>query len=549
VTADRDARRRSVVLAICCLSVFMAGLDVTIVNVALPSIQGALHASVSGLQWTIDAYTLVIACLLMLSGSLADRFGRRRVFQIGLGAFSLGSLLCSLAPSLGWLIAFRGLQAVGGSMLNPVAMAIIASTFTGRAGRARAIGLWGSVAGLSLASGPVLGGLLVSGIGWRSIFWINVPVGLIAIALTQRFVPESRAERPRRLDPPGQLAVIALLGCLTAGIIEGPRSGWGSAPIVALFAAAVLAAIALVVVESRRREPLVDMRYFRSAPFSGAALIGVVALATLGGFLFLNTLYLQDVRSYSALQAGLLTIPMAAMLGVFSAVSGRLVASRGPRLALIASGGLIAAGAGLLTGLSAHTAVWYLIVAYLIYGAGAGLVSAPITNTALSGMPRDQAGVAGAIASTCRQTGAAVGVAVTGAIIASSSAGFVHASHAAWAVVAGCGVMVVLLGIVSTGRWALATAERNGARLAADMSPAPEGARWPPDRPRRRTPHPGCGPSCTSPSPDRTAGVPSTPPPISGPRKVELRGQAILNEPPPALTNLGFEDSPGSTRS
>ena len=455
----------------------MAGLDTTIVNVALPSIQGALRASVSGLQWTIDVYTLVIACLLMLSGSLADRFGRRRVFQVGLAVFSLGSLACSLAPSLGWLIAFRGLQAVGGSMLNPVAMSIIAGTFTDRAGRAKAIGLWGSVAGLSLASGPVLGGLLVSGIGWRSIFWINVPVGLVAIVLTRRFVPESRAGHPRRLDPPGQLLVIVLLGCLTAGIIEGPRSGWGSVPIVALFAAAVLAAVALVVLESRRREPLVDMRYFRSAPFSGAALIGVVALATLGGFLFLNTLYLQDVRGYSALHAGLLTIPMAAMLGVLSVVSGRLVASRGPRFSLVASGGLITAGAVLLAGLTAHTPVWYLIVAYLVYGAGAGLVSAPITNTALSGMPRDQAGVAGAIASTCRQTGAAVGVAVTGAIIASGSAGIAVASHAAWAVVAGCGVMVILLGIVSTGRWALATAERNGARLAAGTGLAPEGAR------------------------------------------------------------------------
>jgi EmrB/QacA subfamily drug resistance transporter len=444
----------------------MAGLDVTIVNVALPSIQHALHASVSGLQWTIDAYTLVIACLLMLSGSLADRFGRRRVFQMGLAAFSLGSLLCSLAPSLGWLIAFRGLQAIGGSMLNPVAMSIIRNVFEDPKDRAKAIGMWGSVAGLSLASGPVLGGLLVSGLGWRSIFWINVPVGLIAIVLTQRFVPESRSEHPRRLDPPGQLAVIALLGCLTAGIIEGPHSGWGSAPIVALFGVALLAAIALVVLESRRREPLIDMRYFRSAPFSGAALIGVVALATLGGFLFLNTLYLQDVRGYSALHAGLLTIPMAVMLGVSSIVSGRLVASRGPRLALMMSGALIGVGAVMLIGLSAHTAVWYLIVAYLIYGAGAGLVSAPITNTALSGMPRDQSGVAGAIASTFRQTGAAIGVAVTGAIIASSSAGFVDASHAAWWVVAGCGFLVVLLGMVSSGRWALATAERNGARLA-----------------------------------------------------------------------------------
>jgi MFS family permease len=197
----------------------------------------------------------------------------------------------------------------------------------------------------------------------------------------------------------------------------------------------------------------------------------VFALATLGGFLFLNTLYLQDVRGYSALQAGLLTIPMAAMLGVLSTVSGRLVAGRGPRLSLVASGGLIAVGAILLIGLSAHTAVWYLIGAYLVYGSGAGLVSAPITNTALSGMPRDQAGVAGAIASTFRQTGAAVGVAVTGAIIAGSSAGFVHASHAAWAVVAGCGLMVVLLGMVSTGRWGLATAERNGARLATERTP------------------------------------------------------------------------------
>jgi EmrB/QacA subfamily drug resistance transporter len=474
--ADRDARRRSVVLATCCLSVFVAGIDVTIVNVALPSIQGALHASVSGLQWTADAYTVVIACLLMLSGSLADRFGRRRVFQIGLVAFSLGSLLCSVAPSLGWLIAFRGLQAVGGSMLNPVAMSIIVNTFTDRADRAKAIGVWGSVAGLSLASGPVLGGLLVSGFGWRSIFWITVPVGLIAIVLTQRFVPESRAERPRRLDPPGQLLVIVFLGCLTAGIIEGPRIGWGSAPIMTLFAVALLAAIALVVVESRRREPLIDMWYFRSAPFSGAALIAVVALAAVGGFLFLNTLYLQDVRGFSALHAGLLTIPMAAMLGVFATVSGRLVVKRGPRLALIASGALIAVGAGLLIGLSAHTAVWYLIVAYLVFGAGAGLVSTPMTNTAMSGMPRDQAGVAGAIVSTCRQTGAAVGVAVTGSIIASGFAGFVHASHAAWAVVAGCGVMVVLLGIVSTGRWALATAERNGARLDTDMSPTTEGA-------------------------------------------------------------------------
>src|SRR5580700_1748801 len=176
--SNLDPGRRRLVLALCCMSVFIVGIDVTIVNVALPSIQRSLHASVSGLQWTIDAYTLVIACLLMLSGSLADRFGRRRVFQVGLAVFSLGSLLCGLAPGLGWLVACRALQAVGGSMLNPVAMSIIVNTFTDRRERARAVGVWGSVVGVSLAVGPVVGGLLVSAAGWRSVFWINVPIGV-----------------------------------------------------------------------------------------------------------------------------------------------------------------------------------------------------------------------------------------------------------------------------------------------------------------------------------------------------------------------------------
>jgi EmrB/QacA subfamily drug resistance transporter len=299
-------------------------------------------------------------------------------------------------------------------MLNPVAMSIIASTITVPAERARAIGVWGAVAGLSLASGPVLGGILVSGIGWRSIFWINVPIGALAIVLTRRFVPESRAEHARRIDLPGQLLVITTLGPLTAGLIEGPRHGWGSPFIVALFAVAIVSAVVLALVEQRRREPLVDVRFFRSVPFSGAVLIAVAAFMALGGFLFLNTIYLQDVRGYSALEAGLLTIPMAAALGVCSTLSGRIVGRRGPRLALVLAGPLIALGTGLLIGLEADTAIWYLIVAYLILGAGTGLVTAPITNTALSGLPRDQSGVAGAIASTSRQTGSAIGVAVCG---------------------------------------------------------------------------------------------------------------------------------------
>jgi MFS family permease len=225
VLSGLSRRRRYLVLAICCLSLFIVGLDATIVNVALPSIGRELHSSVSGLQWTIDAYSLVLASLLMLSGSTADRVGRRRTFQAGLALFTLGSLLCSVAPGLGWLVAFRMLQAVGGSMLNPVAMSIITNTFTEPAERARAIGVWGGVFGLSMAMGPVLGGALVDAVGWRGVFWVNIPVGIAALVLTALFVPESKAARPRRPDPVGQLLVIAMLASLTYAVIEGPAYG------------------------------------------------------------------------------------------------------------------------------------------------------------------------------------------------------------------------------------------------------------------------------------------------------------------------------------
>src|SRR3954452_12798783 len=221
-------RRRWAVLAVCCMSLFIVGLDNTIVNIALPSIRADLDADVSGLQWVLDAYTLVLASLLILGGATGDRLGRRRVFQAGLVVFTLGSLLCGLAPGLGWLIAFRMVQAVGGSMLNPVAMSIITNTFADPRERARAIGVWGGVVGISMAAGPIVGGALVESVGWRSIFWINLPVGLAALVLTARFVPESRAPKARRPDPVGQLLVIALFGSLTYAIIEAPDSGAGT---------------------------------------------------------------------------------------------------------------------------------------------------------------------------------------------------------------------------------------------------------------------------------------------------------------------------------
>jgi EmrB/QacA subfamily drug resistance transporter len=387
------------------MSLLIVGLDNTIVNVALPSIGRELHTSVSGLQWIVDAYTLVLASLLMLAGSMGDRLGRKRVFSLGLVLFTLGSLLCSIAPTLAALIAFRTMQAVGGSMLNPVAMSIIRNVFTAARERAQAIGMWGATVGISLALGPVVGGTLVQSVGWRSIFWINIPVGLAALALTLRFIPESRAPRPRRLDPVGQALVIALFGALTYAIIEGPKAGWLSAQTLALFALAVAALAGLIPYERRRREPLLELRFFRSVPFASASVIAVCTFAALGGFLFLNTLYLQEVRGLSALQAGLCTLPIAAMTLIFAPLSGRIVGRRGPRVGLLVGGAGIALGGALLTGLAAHTSIPSLVPAYLIFGIGFGMVNPPITNTAVLGMPPAQAGVAAAVASTSRQLG------------------------------------------------------------------------------------------------------------------------------------------------
>jgi EmrB/QacA subfamily drug resistance transporter len=475
-------RRRMLVLAICCLSLFIVGIDATIVNVALPSIQHDLHAPVSGLQWTVDAYSIVVASFLMLSGSTGDRIGRRRTFQAGLALFTLGSLLCSLAPGLGWLVAFRMLQALGGSMLNPVAMSIITNTFIDPAERARAIGVWGSVFGMSMALGPIAGGALVSSVGWRGIFWVNIPVGIAAIVLTALFVPESRAPRARRVDPVGQFLVIAALASLTYAIIEGPSSGWTSAPILGCFSIAAAALLGLAGYEPRRDEPLLDLRFFRSVPFSGATVTAVCAFAALAGFLFLNTLYLQEVRGYSALHAGVLTLPMAAMTVLLAPLAGRIVAARGPRLPTVVAGIATTAAGIMLARLARDTSFGYLVLSYVVFGIGSGLVNAPITNTAVSGMPRTQAGVAAGIASTSRQVGAALGVAVAGSAALSAlhgpfRLGFAEASHVGWWIIAGCGAAIFLLGLVTSGRWARGTAERTASRLMPSGAKVPVSAR------------------------------------------------------------------------
>ncbi|MFE2141454.1 MFS transporter [Streptomyces sp. NPDC059456] len=481
---EPNRSRRMLILVICCTSLLIVSLDVTVLNVALPSMRRELGASVAGMQWTIDAYTLVLASLLMLAGSTADRIGRRRVFAAGLVVFTAGSLLCSLAPSLEWLIAFRMVQAVGGSMLNPVAMSIITNTFTDPRERARAIGVWGAVVGISMAVGPLIGGLLVESVGWRSIFWLNLPVGLLALVLTLRFVPESRAGHPRRPDPVGQLLVMALLSSVTYGIIEAPSAGWTAPVILGCAAVAVAALAGLLFHEPRRAEPLIDPRFFRSAPFSGATVIAVSAFAALSGFLFLNTLYLQDVRGLSALEAGLYMLPMAVLTFLCPPVSGRLVANRGPRPSLLIAGTAMAASGLLFAAFSAETSTPLLFTAYVLFGLGFGMVNAPITNTAVSGMPRAQAGVAAAIASTSRQTGGTLGVAVIGAVLAAGTAGgadFAEATRPAWWVITGCGLVALVVGAATSGRWAMGTAART-ARALERTTPEPEQAAVPPRR-------------------------------------------------------------------
>ncbi|OZD14756.1 MFS transporter [Rhodococcus sp. 06-156-3C] len=463
--SELTKRHRYLVLAICCMSLFLVSIDNTIVNVALPAIGSDLRASVSGLQWIIDAYTLVLASLLMLGGSSADRFGRKKFFMIGTALFIAGSLLCSVAPSLGWLVAFRMVQAVGGSMMNPVAMSIITNTFTDPKERAGAIGVWGGVVGISMAGGPLIGGALVTSAGWESIFWVNVPIGLIALFMTWKFVPESKAAHARRFDPAGQVLMIVLLASVVFTIIEMPTKGWSSPTILATATIAVASLLGFLYVETHRTEPLVELSFFRSVPFSGATVIAVCAFGSLGGFLFLNTLYLQDVRGYSPLHAGLYTLPMALMTLILAPISGRLTGSRGPRTSLVVAGVGFIVSSLMLTQLTATTSFAWLALPYLVFGIGFGMVNAPITNTAVSGMPRSQAGVASAVASTSRQVGQSLGVAVVGSIVTAGlvgtfADGFVDAARSAWVVMTGAGIIVLALAFVTTGSWARGTAER-----------------------------------------------------------------------------------------
>ena len=454
VTVGSRTVRPAVVLVTCCTALFISSMNAALINVALPVIRAGLGASTTQLQWVVDAYTLMIATLLLVSGSMADRFGRKRAFMTGLTLFAATSALCALAPTITWLIVGRGLQAVGGALLTPVALSIISATYTDPARRAAA------VTGLSLGLGPLVGGLLTDAFGWEANFWLSVPVCLAALAGTALFVPESRAARPRRFDPVGQLLMMALLAGTVGALIEGPDNGWSSAPVLAAAALAAVALALFVVVERRVAQPLIDLRFFRSAPFSSSVLIAVAVFTVQGGFLFLISLLLQGPFGYSALMTGALILPMAVVLALSSPTSGRLVGRRGTRPSLVIGGAAIAVTGVMLALIRGGTPAWYLIAAFMVLGLGLGFVNPPITTTAVAGLPLSQAGAASGIASAARQVGVARGVAAAGLVAGADDARRISASRPVFWLAAVLGLVVVALGVVSTSAWARGTRRR-----------------------------------------------------------------------------------------
>lgn len=445
---------------VCCGALLPLGIDITALNVALPAMERELSATISGMQWVLDAYSLAMAALMLLAGSVGDRVGRRLVMQVGFAVFTTASVLCALAPTLETLVASRVVQGVGAAGLGPVSLSIVAQAFPGKTERTRAMGVWMCAYGLGLAVGPLLGGVFVDSIGWRPLFWLNLPLGLAAMALTARSVPESPAARPRRPDVTGQLLVIVFLGSLAYTVIEAPHKGWTDPAVLACAAAAVASLGALLPWERRCPEPLIELDLFRDVRFSGAIVAGMCVFGTFGGFFFLTSLYLQHPLGLSALQAGLWMLPPSVVLGVCSPLAGRLAERFGTRQLLVPAGLALTASAVMLTVLSTDASRILILVGYVLFGLGVGLAAPLLISTAVSGMPDDRAGFASGLFTTAGRSGFALGVALLGAILAAGlghrplgdAAAFEEAVRPAWCPVAAGGLVVAVLGLLITRR-------------------------------------------------------------------------------------------------
>jgi EmrB/QacA subfamily drug resistance transporter len=411
-------RRRWWTLGAVSLGLFMIMLDNTVVNVALPSIQQSLGLSLSELEWVVAGYALTFAALMLTGGKLADLLGRRRVFVAGLVVFTLASLACGLAGSAEVLIGARVVQGIGAAMMNPATLSIITATFPPRQ-RGTAIGIWAGVSALALAIGPLVGGLLSEHVDWSWIFFVNVPVGIIAIAAAYAFIDESKdTSHDQRPDVPGLVTSGVGLFALTYALIEANTHGWGSTRILGAFAVAAVSLAAFVVLELRQRRPMLDLTLFRNATFSGANVaMLLVALAMFGVFFYVS-LYVQQILGYSPVEAGASFLPATILIAVLAPQVGRMVDRVGSRWLTGSGMLLLALSLVLFSRLGTGSSYWDILPGLVAMGVGMALVMTPTTAAAMSSVPRDQAGVGSAVLNSMRQVGGSLGIAVTGAIVA-----------------------------------------------------------------------------------------------------------------------------------
>jgi EmrB/QacA subfamily drug resistance transporter len=413
-----DENRRWWTLAAMCFALFMVMLDNTVTNVALPSIQRDLHASLSGLEWTINAYTLTFAVLLVTGGRLGDIFGRRRVFLMGVVSFAVASAAIGVSSGEGMLVAFRALQGVGAALMMPATLSIITNAFPPNE-RGKAIGTWAGVSAIALAAGPLVGGWLTEDVSWRAIFFLNVPVAVVAVAVTLFATHESRDETvSRRVDFPGIATITISLTALVLALVEGNAWGWGSPRILGLFAASVISIVAFVNIERRSPAPIVDFKFFRSRQFLGANLVGFsVSFAMFAMFFFL-ALYMQNILGFSPLQAGVRFLPSTLVIIVAGPVAGRLTDRIGPRPLMVFGLVLVAIATFWQSRIGLHTSYGFLLPAFMIMGLGMGFVMSPMSTAAMNAVDRTKAGVASGVLSMSRMVGGTFGVAALGALVA-----------------------------------------------------------------------------------------------------------------------------------
>lgn len=416
-------RTQKLTLTVVCAATAMLMLDIAVVNTALPQIAEDLDTGLSGLQWVVDAYTLALASVVLSAGFLADRLGRRRLFYVGLGLFTATSVVCGLAPDIHVLNIARAVQGIGAAIMFAVSLALLAHAFPGVKERAGALAVYGATIGGSFAVGPLVGGALTSGLEWRWVFLINIPIGIWAIAVTRSGVEESRDERPRRIDWPGQVTLAGGLFLLVLALLRGNEQGWGSAPIVAELSGAAALFLAFVVIQQRVKEPMLPLGLFRNKDFTGAQLSAFAISASLFAVFIYVTLYLQQILGLSAVEAGLVFIPGTMFNLVVAGATANLLDKVSPRLLIAVGLLLVAAGQVMMAAVVAPDSHWSVLLPGFIVGMiGTGMFNPAVSNVALSSAPAEQSGLAAGVNDTFRQAGIAVGVAALGALVPAEAA-------------------------------------------------------------------------------------------------------------------------------